>query len=426
MSYRLSARKASREYGWSLLIVVILAVGFTTWITIPSVSYSMNNALSTYANDASTYIVISSPVSAVSGLGGSPVFSVLPGSLINQMRQISGVQSVYPMVVNFTTITIHNYYLNLTIQNENKTINNPNATLYINVESAIIGGPLGFPIALVHPVSGRAPTQGEGAFMLESGFGASTQNKYFQVNSTFTLSVASKNFTAQYVGQNEASPLFSTITVLLDPSFLQEQLGSAVYNQTFGGANGSDYVIIKTNSIDDVTSVVSRLQTILANSSAASSGNFQVIYDQAAIIDLESIKSGTMAMYFLVGAFSLVLAVSLMFVVSYVGFKRRGWEVGLLLSQGWSWKGVYRYMLYYFLILSGLSTILAIALSFALLSRLSYTFQVYGSKLVVVAAPQVPFILITLPIVLVLSFVSPRFAVSRLRKQGLDSILREY
>jgi hypothetical protein len=161
-------------------------------------------------------------------------------------------------------------------------------------------------------------------------------------------------------------------------------------------------------------------------SSGTASDSFRIIYDQAAIIALQSIESGTASTYLLVGVFSLVLAVALTLGVSYVGFKRRGWEAGLLLSQGWSWRGVSRYILYYFLILSTLSTLIAIAFSYVLLSHQVYMVQVYGSQLVVRAAPQLPFVLTALPIALTLSVISAWLTVTRLRRQGLDSVLREY
>lgn len=431
MTFQLSVRKARREYGWSLIIVAILTIGLTTWITLPSIGYSMSSALNSYANGESTYIVvIPANPSAFGVSGGSSGQNVLPKSLINQMEQIDGVQSVYPVLVNSTTVTVTNYDV---ISTWNTVINGTftegldslkNETLHFNLEGATIGGATGFPLDLVHAVTGRDPTTGEAAFMLNGGALESNLTNFFRLNGTIPLSVAGKNFTAEYVGQNEASPLFSSIAQLYDPNFLKQELGSTLYNQTFGGANGYDYVIVKANSIENVSAVSSNLQSLLETSNAPSAGSFQVVYDQAAVIDLESVSSGAASTYLLLGAFALVLAVSLMFVVNYVAFNRRGWEVGLLLSQGWSWKRVYRYISFYFLMLSGISTGAAIGLSYAILSSQSHVLQIYGSTYGTESTPQLPFLLITLVIVLVLSFVSPRLTVSQLRKQGLDKILR--
>ena len=427
MSYRLSARRASREYVWSLVIVIMLTAGLTTWIALPSAAYSTNDALSAYADAGSTYLVVSPiAISAVSGVqGGTPLLPVLPESLIAQMRQINGVQSVYPVAVNFTTITVQDYNLTLTNESDNKTTNIPTATLNVQIESAVLGGPDGFPIGLINPVNGRLPLQAEAAFMLDNGVEGSAQSESLKLNSNYTISEYGKNFTATYIGQNEASPLFGSIGVLWNQSFLQGQLGNALYNETFGAPGGFDYVIIQANSIDHVSSVAAQLQNMIASSGTASD-SFRIIYDQAAIIALQSIESGTASTYLLVGVFSLVLAVALTLGVSYVGFKRRGWEAGLLLSQGWSWRGVSRYILYYFLILTTLSTLIAIAFSYVLLSHQVYMVQVYGSQLVVRAAPQLPFVLTALPIALTLSVISAWLTVTRLRRQGLDSVLREY
>lgn len=424
MSYKLSVRRASQESVWSLIIVAIFVAGLVTWITIPSLAYSMDNTLSAYANNVSTYVVVSpNPISAVGGLPSSnPSLPILPRNSVDQIKQIAGAQGVYPVVVNFTFVTITGFGGNFTIVNENGTIGNSNVTFYVNIESAVLGGPTGFPTELVHAVLGRAPLAGEAGFMRNGVSGVSSGA--FKLDSNYSFSTAGVNFTAEDVGENVASPLFAPVPVLFDQQFVQDQLGPTIYNATYGGTRGVDYVIIKVDSIGDVTSVVNQVQKVLGNS--GSSGSFQIVYDQAAITALESIESSTDSMYLLTGVFSLVIAVSLILVVSYLGFKRREWEVGLLRSQGWSWRQVYRYMFYYLLVLSILSTLLATAISYVLLHYQVNTFPVYGSEVVVVSSPQLPFVLVAYLIAVALSFVSPWVTEARLRRQELGDVLKEY
>ena len=89
----LSGKKAFREGSWSVIFILILTIGMTGWMTIPSVGSSIQHAISNYANAAATYVVVED--------NNNPSFSsqALSSSLQDQIIAIKGVEAVYPVVV---------------------------------------------------------------------------------------------------------------------------------------------------------------------------------------------------------------------------------------------------------------------------------------------------------------------------------------
>lgn len=153
---RLSTSRALREVGWSVVIVGVLTSGLTAWILIPSIGSTLSSNLTTYANGVGTYI-------SVEGSGG-----VIPQSTIRNISAIPGVQEVYPFVVNGTYFVVHNF--NTTLGTGQWHVI-PLASF--GVSSVLVGGPGGFPPALLTLSSGKAPGN-EPVFRLRTLLGGFT------------------------------------------------------------------------------------------------------------------------------------------------------------------------------------------------------------------------------------------------------------
>lgn len=400
-------RKALRETSWSIIVIVIMSVGFTGGIIIPSVGSSLQSGVEQYANAVATYVVVQN--------NGNPstLNQTIPPALLNQIASIDGVQQVYPVVTNYTIFLFHPPRTLGNVRIGNTTMIAVQASL--GFLSAVVGGSTGYPPQLVDPAIGRAPGAGESGFLFNSN-----QDNPFNVSNSAQVQVAGTNFTATELGINKYIPLIgNNLGVLWDSSFMKNKLGGVLFDQTFG--KGVNFIIVKAVSINDVPSVVSRLQQLFAGYSS-----YFVTYDQGTVHSLTSLETGVAPLYELLGVVSLAFAAIAVLTVSYISVSRRGWEAGLLLSQGWTWKNVRNYFIFYFLILAGISLALSVMASYALSRYTGSAYEVYGGYLDVAVSPGLGFVLAASVMALLLSVVSSFLIIRRLQRTGLDKILRDF
>jgi ABC-type lipoprotein release transport system permease subunit len=407
IAFAQAGKRALREKSWSILIIAIMSLGLTGWMTIPSIGTSLQSGVQGYANAVATYVVVQN--------NGNPstLNQTLPQSMIEQFGQIPGVSKVYPIVTNYTIFFFSPPRSDGSIKVGNRTIAVDEASL--GILSAVVGGIRGYPPNLLDLASGSAPSGNEAGFVYNSDIG----NPLSLGNST-KVQIANINFTATEVGINKYVPLIgNNLGVLWNNSFMESVLGTSLLDKTFGG--GANFVIIKTTSAENVPAVVSSLKSLLG-----SYQSYIVIYDQATVNNLLSLEQGTAPLYELLGVVSLSFAVLAVFVVSYVAINRRSWEAGLLLTQGWSWDGLRAYFFSYLLILGVLSFGVSVLASAVIGKYTGSTYQVYGGYQVITVKLGVEYVLIAGVIVVVLAIASAIFSNWRLRKVDLDGILREF
>jgi len=403
MVFKIAMRKILREKTWSLAILGLLIVGLTTWMVVPSISASLQQGVSSYANGAATYIYVYSN-------GYQSVSQRIPQNVTNEISSIPGVKSVYPVVENFT------YLFN------QETSGLPNGTSIEAFKSAVIGGEGGYPQSLISLSSGRLPGD-EAGFLTNPSISDIENNQTYLVGfseSFFGLNNSDQymQFNATAVGAVAENPM-EAVLILWNSTFLQQQLGSQLYNETFGG-NAANYFIIQVQDLSQTGKVAGQLQKIFADYP-----QYSVVYDQSDLNSLQSFESQSGVLYGLIGAISLFSVVSLVFLFTYIFSGRRKWEAGLLVTQGWSWNRVTNLFLSYYLFLGAISAVLSTALAFFIGSQIGYSYQLYGSTVVIPLIIS-PYLLASgLLIALLVSFVAAYFAVWNMRKIGLDNILRE-
>ena len=402
-----AGKRALSETTWSILIVVIMSVGLMGWMTIPSIGKSLESGVQGYANAVATYVVVQN--------NGDPftLNQTIPQSLLAEFGKIPGVGEVYPVATNYTIFInsspIHGGGVNV----GNKTITS--AEFSLGILSAVVGGSEGYPQSFLDLASGRVPAGNESGFIYNAGVG-----NPIQLGETANVQIAKVNFTAKEVGINKYIPLIgNNLGVLWNSSFIRSKLGTPLFAKTFEG--GVNFVIIKAMSAEDVPAVVSRLRNLLANYQS-----YIIIYDQATVDNLLSLEKGTAPIYDLLGAVSLGFAVLAVFVVSNMAISRRGWEAGLLLTQGWSWKSLRDYNFFYLLLLGGLAFGLSILASAIVSNYTSTTYEVYGGYQTITVSIGTEFVVVAGVMVVALAFVSAIFTNWKLRKLGLDRILRDF
>jgi len=408
---RLILAKAGRDVTWTLIIVLILTVGLTAWILIPSVSDSLQNGLEEYADHISTYMFIQSNNGPALG-NNSPLLQ----NLIPKIEHLQGVQFVYPIKENFTYHIIRSY---ICLPNGKCG----NATITEAIPSAVIGGKNGFPIALVDLVKGHLPQDDEPAFV----WNAACVGQAIKLNETFQLKIGSSDwnstrgvkFNAMVAGETAINPLTSQVEILWNRAFLQNKLGSLLYNSTFGGL--PNLLIIKADGINDVKGIANAISGMLETNP-----NFSLVYDQATLLALQELESQSLPLYELLSGSSLVATVVVVFAVTYLGAARRKWEPGLLVTQGWTWRRYSRFMLFYYFVLAMAASAFSAVLSLIIEHLLLYQFAVSGNVLTI-AVTLSPFYLISVaPLSLLVSCAASLVSTSQIRRAGLDSILRDY
>jgi len=417
LSFQLARKKLLKEPAWTIVIVVVMTVGLTGWIVTPAIGNSLRSGLSSYANTSATYVIVD--------YTGSPQGQeeTLPHNLVENISAINGVQTVYPVDINYTNFNFPNY----------ATPPPPGESVGIKgaveqVRSAVIGGPYGFPLALVDLTAGRLPFGTRPEFIVNDPTISNMNNvgagynlgKPYAIGDNTSVTTAGANFTASVVGINSYSPLLGdSAQSLWNATFFQNELGQKLFNETFGV--GATLLIVKVTSVDQVPVVANRVTDSLQAYPA-----FRVEYDQATVNSLLSVETGTAPLYELIGLVSLGSSIAALFFVSYVAVHRRSWEVGLFVSQGWTWRRVTEFFLEYFLLLAALSYVVSVLLSLLIMQYTTFSYQVFGTVLRLQTSAGV-FDLASAGLIAVgVTFAISFFMRWRLSKSSLDSTLREY
>lgn len=415
--FLMSVRKIKKESGWSFLIICILVAGLMASILIPSIGSSLQLAFSNYSNELAPWVVV-----APKGNCPNPFTcqQILPDGIVPQIRAISGVQRVYPIVINDTAFPKTNVTLT-NIDGNNITLNSF-ATVY---PSAVVGGPKGYPVDLMDIANGTFPHDGESAFVINA-----LLPNILRLNHNYTVDLASNYdgsgspitppFNATVSGIMAMNPLFGDIELFWNSSFLMNKLGSVAYNQTFGG-NGTNYIIIKVGNVADVPAVVSQLDKMLKPYPL-----FVAVYNQQLIQSLDSFVYQTAPLYAILESVALVAVIAITFFTSYAVAGKRKWEAGLLVSQGWSWGFVFFLYFFYFVILF-LTAFVASSLASIFLSHfLVFKYTVFIKRLSVTVSVLPIYLLETFVLSIGMSSLASYTIVRRLRGTGIDRILAEF
>lgn len=389
-------------------MVLILTSGLTVWMFVPSLSSSLQTGLGNYGNQVSTFIVIQN------NAGPHPSGSKELQTLVPQIESITGVQAVYPVDYNYTYELTSS---NLCLSGRECT----NATLLMGLTSAAIGGKNGYPPTLVSLVKGHMPQGNESAFIENnSELGIFHNGTYrFMIGGTSWNSTRGVKFNATIGGVSALNPLTGEIQILWNSTFLQHELGSRLYNSTFSGP--PNFVIIKVGNIGEVENVAASVSELLK-----SDPSFFVTYDQATLLALQSLESQSVPLYWLLTGISLGASAAIIFLISYLGAARRKWEPGLFMTQGWTWAKYAMFILTYFLVIAVISFVVSALVALSIDHFVLYQFQVAGNILTVKTAIDPFYVISAVPLSLFVSSIASLASISRLKRMGLDNILRDY
>ena len=213
MSARMSLRRIRQEKMWSAALVILLTIGVSTWLIIPSINASLQDGFFKYGESASTYIQVSYSLSYL------PSAPRLLANVTDKVAAIQGVEEFYPIVINSTSFCF------------TMPMGNRNATFNLEEETVVIGGPTGYPEASVSLGSGRMPGDGEAAFLMSE---TSFMNVGIKVGQTYTVRLADYAFNATFVGTPLTKRAVGMMYLFWNSTFLQQKLGSQLYEQTFG------------------------------------------------------------------------------------------------------------------------------------------------------------------------------------------------
>ena len=225
-------------------------------------------------------------------------------------------------------------------------------------------------------------------------------------------------FNATATGVIAMNPLFNNFYVLWNSSFIRYELGNATYNRLFGGE--PNYVIIKVDSINDVTNVVNQVDDIINPYP-----RFVVWYNQALIDSLLSFQSQTAPLYYALDIIALIAAIAVTALLANVSSGRRIWEAGLFIAQGWLWNNVYRLYYFYFLIISISGFALSLIASIIISHLLVFRYQVYASTLSIQLVISPVFVFIAFILAITIPFLASYIALRKFRR-NIDRMLAEY
>jgi len=411
LTLNLARKKAQEEWGWSAAIILIMVMGLTGWIVVPAIGQSLESGFTSYANQAGTYVVVESNGN---GFGQDKFIS---NDTIAQIASITGVQNVYPVAVNITNFYFPNYSSNPPPGSNGPIVRG----MTVAYSSAVMGGPLGFPVNFVDLTAGQVPTAAEPEFIINILPFPDFDNNMrpFAIGEAASVSISGVDLTATAAGINSYNPLMAGIAdVLWNATLVRNQLGEKLYDQTFSKVSS---MIIKVTTVGKVASVTEQITNAMT-----AYPDYLVTYDQSGVTDLLSVESSTAPLYNIIGVVSLVSLISALFIVSYIAVKRRSWEAGLLVSQGWTWNRVTAFFWQYFVILAVTSWLLSILLSMAVSPYATFSYQVYGSVLQIKTSIGLFSYASAGLIAVAMTAAVSLFMKWKLRKIGLDSILREY
>ncbi len=417
----LSVKRIAHEAAWSLMIVAVLTALLTAGMLIPSTSASLDSGLVSYMNGIGAYVVV------MSGKGSACLPSEqcarsLPKSVVENLSAINGVQEVWPVMTNATTFVEHN--VTEVYNGQNVTL----ASVRSSARSAMIGGPNGFPASLLTLASGRYPSSAEPEMMFNgkmlSGWHINgTYDVEFSCLTCFNGPNVTAEFNATAVGLTASNPLLGDVFILWNSTYVENFMGPTLYNQTFLGNDQSyaDYVILKVDTLQDVQPVVAALEAVLEPYPV-----FGIVSNQALKASLLSYNGLTGPVYEALGLASLASVAAVVFFVAYIVVGRRSWEAGLVLAEGWSWNEVLQYYWSYLMVMGGIALAISLPLSAYLIGSFGASYSVYGQTVRFTAYLDPYYVLAALALMMVVACLSGLVFVRRMKRLGLDGILREY
>lgn len=392
---------------WSSTVAAILVAGLTISMVAPSAGIAFEQGVGNYANTVGTYLNIRPNGYS---LDLSQYSQLLPPSIISEIRNIPGVQAVYPILTNRSGFV----YRNVTISG----LGHFNE-LTVEEDTALIGGDSGFPTGLIQILQGRMPRPGAAEFVSFSSSNATASE--VGLNATKEMVMGGVQFNATLVGIAAANPpVVGNLGVLFDSSFLSIKLGQSEFSQMFQ-RSGYNYVVVKAQDIDQVDNLSRQITNLLKPYPV-----YQTQYDPASIVNLRTLISRTAPLYQALGVLSLGATVIVTSFVAWLGLRRRSWEAGLLVTQGWKWQSVSRFYFSYYVVLLVLSFSVAILLSLIISPLIGFDLKLYGQDVGLKTALQPLYVLATLAVALGTSVLIPLLLTTRLKQIGLDSILRDY
>jgi|GEM_PF-5951786 hypothetical protein len=397
-----SARKVYRERGWSTGMIVVFSISLVIGMVIPSIGYGLQLGLQSYMNTVFTYVVV-----ANAGGCNEPGLDYclnITTSLINNISSIRDIQNVYPVAVNQTDIIQLIAFNGSTVKD------------YHDFDSVVMGGPNGLPPDMVTTLCSKII--GNSGFLLDS---ALINQLPPSNNSLYTVCIncyptGMQPFNASLEGTCAESSLLTNVDLIWNATFLQNVLGGESYRSSF---DNSGFVLVKVDNVRNVEGVVKTL--------AGSLGQFGLtpIYDQANLLNAQSLESNLALPYTIIGGAAIAAGGLLMILVSYISTVRRRWESGLLETQGWSRKEIFRFQTVYLLLLSCASFTISMAFSFVVLPFLSTNLAIYGQIIAIKPSTNDLFYLIGLIFSVAVPFASSFLSYLSAGKHSLDQTLRE-
>jgi hypothetical protein len=422
----LSLLRVRRQLLAALLLVAIVTSSCLAFILVPSLSANLSTGLTGYSNQVATYIVAQIDWNGNQAVGSCindpAACSLLSPQLVDRMSTLPGVEKSYVAESNVVWLTFTLTNLTGRVCSDGVCVTQTNQTQHM--EGEMVAGVLGngtgsYPPALVTLSSGRLPREGAAEFVVLSSFVNQGITLTVGKNYTFHANLSHRNFTSTLVGIEQLNPLLAGTGIFFDATFMKNLLGPGLYTQTFG-SSGANLVVLKAATSSDVQPIadnVTKLLTIYPY--------YTVTYDAATIANLRAYDQQTAPLYLFLSGVAIVSAAAATMLVCYLGIGKREWEAGLLVSQGWSWSDLTKYFSYYYLPIMASGWAVAAILSYVIGPNVAFGFTVYGSTLTLSAYPVLTFVVLGLAVMLALAFISSGIAVRRLRKKGLDEILRE-
>lgn len=396
---KITINKIRKDKTWSLSFIAFLLIGLTIWMIVPTIASSLQEGIGTYENNVASYMFVYNSVTL-------PYTRLTPYT-VSQIRNASGVETVYPIIENFTTIYNGSWMPAF--------VSNSTGSFY----SAVIGD-TGYPLNLITLDHGSLP---QGAQFITNG------NQGPTIGHSELCSVNTANgeylFNATCVGiMNEVNinPLLGETELLWNETFLRSVMGNVTFNQTFGGA-GADEIIIKAQNYSVVPLVVNETQQALNQDPIGS--EFTIIYDSFDVSNIQSFQQSSGWINTLIGVLALGFVASMIFLLTYVYSVKKEQEAGLLITQGWKWTDVTKLFAGYYLVLGAIAIAISVPLSIFIASNIQYSFTVWAGTISVPITVPTTSIITSVLIGFGISVAASVFAVWNMKRRNLDDLLRE-
>jgi FtsX-like permease family/MacB-like periplasmic core domain len=399
---RLALGKARKERAWSALTIAILVGGLTSWMVFPSLGSGLQNGTGAFEASAATYLYVQ-PTNP----GG--LQPRIPPNILSSIKALPDVAGVNA----FTT-------QEFAIQQNGQVIL-PNGTaiqgqnLY-GISSVSLGNG-GLPARFVGLAQGRLPSGNQAEVALTHGI------SNFSIGQTVTVQAGVDGvgpvFNVTVVGFVAQNPFLEhTETAFWNATFLGQKLGSGLYTNLFG-PNTTNSMVIKATSALAVRTLAGKVGQMLGE-------GFAVSYDASLAQSLEAFQAQAAPLYEAIGIVSVGFSALLVFFASYLVVGRRGWEIGIYLSQGLSPGQVAKLLFYYFSLLGLTAFMISALFSYILLSWLSFGFESVGGTTYVAISTSPVFLVSGIPLALVLGGFATGATMLFTRRTGTDLLLRDY